>query len=58
MTESSPLAPTNNKPIRKSWEKPHIENKTGSQFAYHPLGENRTVTSHYNDYEAWSPKNE
>ena len=52
------LSPTNNNPVRKSWEKPHTENKTGSQFAYHPLGENRTVTSHYNDYEAWSPKNE
>jgi NADH:ubiquinone oxidoreductase subunit len=52
------LAPTSQAPIRKSWEKPHMKNKTGSQFAYHPLGKNRITSGFYSDYEAWSPEND
>ena len=50
--------PNNQKSLRKVWEKPHQENKTGSQLAYHPLGQNRLKTKNYADYEAWSPEND
>ena len=52
------LPPISEKLIRKDWEKPHVENRTGSLFAYHPLGGNRTSAEQYNDYEAWAPKND
>ena len=52
------LVPSSEKPFRKSWEKPHSENKTGSKFAYHPLGENRAKVGNFADYEAWSPEND
>ena len=55
-TISSP--PSVRKPSRKVWEKPHRENKTGSMGAYHPLGEKRSNTINYTDYEAWSPDND
>ena len=35
------IAPSIEKPERKAWEKTHLENRTGSDFAYHPLGKNR-----------------
>jgi NADH:ubiquinone oxidoreductase subunit len=52
------VTPDSEKPFRKSWEKPHRKNQTGSLSAYHPLGENRTTQGYYSDYEAWSPNNE
>ena len=52
------VAPSIEKPSRKVWEKTHRENRTGSAFAYHPLGENRTKPVNYKDYEAWLPDNE
>ena len=52
------LAPINDESNRKDWEKPHLENKTGSDLAYHPLGKNRINPTNYNDYEAWNPKND
>ena len=52
------IAPSIEKPLRKTWEKAHLENQTGSNFAYHPLGKNRTKPVNYKDYEAWSPENE
>lgn len=50
--------PTDEKAFRKVWEKPHIENKTGSQMAYHPLGKDRIKSINYSDYEAWLPEND
>lgn len=50
--------PCSEKKIRKSWEKPHLENRTGSELAYHPLGNNRTKKVNYTDYEAWLPYND
>jgi NADH:ubiquinone oxidoreductase subunit len=52
------LSPTSNKPVRKKWEKPHLANKTGSEFAYHPLGINRSSNGNYSDYKAWLPDND
>ena len=52
------VTPISQQVIRKSWEKPHEKNKTGSKSSYHPLGVNRTQVSFYSDYEAWSPKND
>ena len=50
--------PNAEKTDRKVWEKPHQENKTGSEFAYHPLGQKRSNGANYSDYEAWSPEND
>ena len=55
-TVSTP--PNGEKTVRRIWEKPHRENKTGSQFAYHPHGKIRNKIVSYNDYEAWSPDND
>ena len=52
------IAPSIKKPFRNAWEKAHLENRTGSNFAYHPLGKNRIKPVNYKDYEAWSPENE
>ena len=52
------VVPNEESEVKNIWEKPHVENKTGSKFAYHPLGENRLKTVNYKDYEAWSPENE
>ena len=51
-------APNNERKDRKIWEKPHLENRTGSNLAYHPLGKNRIGSNNFCDYEAWSPENE
>ena len=51
-------APTNERKDREIWEKPHRENRTGSNLAYHPLGKNRIGSNNFCDYEAWSPENE
>ena len=42
---------------RKSWEKPHIENLTGTPAAYAPAGSiRRPVPAERTDYEAWQPE--
>ena len=43
--------------VRKSWEKPHHENLTGTPAAYVPAGSlNRAVPVERRDYEAWQPE--
>ena len=50
--------PTENPPVVKDWEKPHVANLTGSDEAYAPpgslskAGERAASTG---DYEAWQP---
>lgn len=42
---------------RKTWEKPHQENLTGSAMAYLPAGSiRRELPKERSDYEAWSPE--
>lgn len=42
---------------RKSWEKPHQENLTGSAMAYVPAGSiRREIPEERRDYEAWTPE--
>ncbi len=47
------------RPFRhKPWEKPHVENLTGTPLAYAPEGSIRRVApAERRDYEAWSPGN-
>ena len=41
----------------KAWEKPHLENLTGSDAAYAPPGSiRRNAPAERRDYEAWAPK--
>jgi len=42
---------------KKSWEKPHQENLTGTMAAYAPAGSiRRADPADRSDYEAWSPE--
>lgn len=42
---------------RKAWEKPHIENLTGTPLAYAPAGSlRRAEPAPRADYEAWVPE--
>ena len=42
---------------RKAWEKPHLENLTGTAMAYAPKGSIlREQPVQRSDYEAWSPE--
>lgn len=42
---------------RKSWEKPHEENLTGTPLAYAPAGSlRRAKPAERSDYEAWQPE--
>lgn len=42
---------------RKAWEKPHLENLTGTPAAYAPAGSiRRTDPVSRKDYEAWTPE--
>jgi NADH:ubiquinone oxidoreductase subunit len=42
---------------RKTWEKPHQENLTGTVLAYAPTGSIRRANpAERRDYEAWSPE--
>lgn len=42
---------------RKSWEKPHVENLTGTALAYAPAGSLRkSEPAKRSDYEAWTPE--
>ena len=50
--------PPTERPLpRKDWEKPHMENLTGTALAYAPAGSIRRATPEKRaDYEAWSPE--
>jgi NADH:ubiquinone oxidoreductase subunit len=50
--------PPNKEPLpRKSWEKEHLENMTGTEMAYAPLGSLRARQRvPRSDYEAWTPE--
>ncbi len=50
--------PPTDKPLdHKSWEKPHVENLTGTMLAYAPAGSIRQEKPKpRSDYEAWSPE--
>ena len=50
--------PPTTKPLtHKSWEKPHLENLTGTDAAYAPAGSQRAAKpADRTDYEAWQPK--
>ena len=49
-------SPPTDKPLaRKSWEKPHQENLTGTVAAYAPTGSLRGKNDAQSDYEAWTP---
>lgn len=51
-------APPTEAPLaRKSWEKPHRPNLTGTVDAYHPPGSLYSATPRAKaDYDAWSPE--
>ncbi len=50
-------APTDRPMVHKTWEKPHLENLTGTAQAYAPAGSiRRAAPSARSDYEAWSPE--
>lgn len=49
--------PTTSPLAHKPWEKPHVENLTGSAAAYVPSGSIRRATPQVRaDYDAWQPK--
>lgn len=49
--------PTERPMVRKTWEKPHVPNLTGTAGAYAPAGSLRqAVPADRRDYEAWSPE--
>jgi NADH:ubiquinone oxidoreductase subunit len=49
--------PTDAPLVHKAWEKPHLENLTGSDAAYAPPGSiRRAAPAARSDYEAWTPK--
>ena len=50
--------PPTEKPLaHKPWEKPHLENLTGTTLAYAPKGSIRQAQPETrSDYEAWSPE--
>ena len=51
-------APPTEAPLpHKAWEKPHVENLTGTALAYAPRGSiRRQEPKPRQDYEAWSPE--
>lgn len=50
-------APTETPLPRQPWEKPHLENLTGTALAYAPAGSiRRSVPKPRSDYEAWKPE--
>lgn len=49
--------PTQAPLAHKAWEKPHVENLTGSEAAYAPPGSIRAAAPAARaDYEAWKPE--
>jgi len=50
-------APSDTPLPHKSWEKPHVENLTGTAAAYAPKGSiRRADPAQRSDYEAWTPE--
>lgn len=43
-------------PLHKSWQKPYVENMTGTDGAYFPPGYNGKRAKATGDYEAWKPE--
>ena len=53
------LAPTQENYQAQEWQKPHLENLTGSAAAYHPPGSIATggkPSAPATDYQAWKPE--
>ena len=53
------MAPTNESYILREWQKPHEENLTGSEGAYHPPGSiavGGRPLPRAKDYQAWKPE--
>ena len=49
--------PTKAPLLHKAWQKPHVENLTGTDAAYAPAGSlRRAVPVDRSDYEAWQPE--
>lgn len=49
--------PTKVVPVRKTWEKAHVANLTGTSAAYHPAGSIlNPAPKAASDYEAWQPE--
>lgn len=50
--------PPSEKPLpHKGWEKPHLENLSGTMLAYAPAGSiRRAAPVERRDYEAWTPE--
>ncbi len=49
--------PTERPLVHRKWEKPHVENLTGTALAYAPQGSIRQEKPvERSDYEAWSPE--
>ncbi|MBD3662885.1 NADH:ubiquinone oxidoreductase subunit NDUFA12 [Sulfitobacter aestuariivivens] len=49
--------PTDKPLVKKDWEKPHLENLTGTPLAYAPAGSiRRRDPADRSDYEAWTPE--
>ena len=46
--------PTTRKPEKYSWQKPHIDNKTGSKEAYRPNKISKKAKT-FKKYENWKP---
>jgi NADH:ubiquinone oxidoreductase subunit len=43
--------------VHKAWEKPHLENLTGTDAAYAPSGSiRRPIPAARSDYDAWQPE--
>ncbi len=43
--------------VQKPWQKPHVENLTGTMLAYAPAGSIRKdIPKDRSDYEAWTPE--
>ncbi|MFY0679477.1 MAG: NADH:ubiquinone oxidoreductase subunit NDUFA12 [Thalassovita sp.] len=50
-------SPTDRPMEHKTWEKPHMENQTGTTQAYAPIGSiRRAEPADRRDYEAWTPE--
>lgn len=49
--------PTERPMVHRAWEKPHVENMTGTNLAYAPPGSIRQLhPADRQDYEAWQPE--
>ena len=49
--------PTDKPLVKKAWEKPHVENLTGTAMAYAPAGSIRKANpADRSDYEPWTPE--